>query len=62
MAKEYLQFLRIARGSARETMERYDRMRLWLGYKTVALRLTLCNEIIAILVSTINGLPKKRNP
>lgn len=58
--KEYIQFLRIARGSARETMGRYERMHPWLSEKVIAQRIALCNEIISILVTTIRNLQARK--
>ena len=54
--KEYVQFLIIARGSAQETMGRYERFKHWLPLEIVELRIQLCSEIIAILTATIKTL------
>ena len=54
--KEYAQFLIIARGSAQETAGRYRRFKHWLPSQVVDARVALCNEIIAILTSSINTL------
>ena len=54
--KEYTQFLIIARGSAQETMGRYQRFKHWLPEGTINLRTLLCREIIAILTATIKKL------
>ena len=54
--KEYVQFLIIARGSAQETMGRYQRLKHWLPPDTIQLRTDLCSEIIAILTATIKTL------
>ena len=54
--KEYTQFLVIARGSAQETMGRYQRLKHWLPEGTINLRTSLCGEIIAILTATIKKL------
>lgn len=54
--KEYARFLLYARGSARETRGRYERMQHWLEGKTVESRLALCDEIIGILTATIHRL------
>lgn len=54
--KEYTQFLFIARGSALETMGRYQRLKHWLPQETIDLRTPLCREIIAILAATIKKL------
>ena len=54
--KEYTQFLVIARGSAQETMGRYQRFKHWLPQETIDLRTSLCGEIIAILTATIKKL------
>jgi four helix bundle protein len=54
--KEYAQYLRISRGSARETRGRYQRMKHWLPELTTRARTALCDEIIGILTKTINSL------
>lgn len=54
--KEYAQFLIIARGSAQETMGRYQRFKHWIPQETIDLRTPLCREIIAILTPTIKKL------
>ena len=58
--KEYTQFLIIARGSAQETRGRYGRLKHWLNAETIRARQKLCDEIIAILTSTIQTL-RSRN-
>jgi len=51
---DYARFLAIARGSATETRGRYEkRLRHWLPAETVAARVALCEEIVAILSATI---------
>lgn len=54
--KDYTHFLVIARGSATETRGRYERMKHWLPPTTIASRVELCEEIIAILSATIRKL------
>jgi four helix bundle protein len=58
-SKEYIQFLRIARGSARETRGRYVRMKHWLPQPIIEDRIRPCDEIISILNATINTLRKQ---
>ena len=57
--REYVQFLRFARGSVRETRGRYVRMRHWLAGDVVAARTALCDEIISILTATIRTLRRQ---
>jgi four helix bundle protein len=57
--KEYAQFLIIARGSAQETRGRYGRVARWLPQDIVADRVARCNEIIAILTTSIRTLRGK---
>ncbi len=57
--KEYIRFLVIARGSARETKGRYLRMRHWFSEPVVHDRTERCSHILAILTKTINSLQKK---
>ena len=57
--REYIQFLRFARGSLRETRGRYLRMRHWLPDELVAVRTALCDEIIGILNATIRTLRRQ---
>ena len=53
---EYIRFLDIARGSARETQGRYQRLKHWLNEEQITHRSKLAGEIIAILTATINRL------
>ena len=55
---EYIRFLDIARGSARETRGRYERMKHWLNHDVIRQRLELLDEIIGILTNSIGGLRK----
>lgn len=54
--KEYVRFLVIARGSARETKGRYQRMRRWFPEEVVTDRTERCSHILAILTKTIVSL------
>jgi four helix bundle protein len=54
--KEYVQFLIIARGSAQETLGRYQRLKHWISPSLIDSRVSLCSEIIAILSATIKTL------
>jgi four helix bundle protein len=55
---EYIRFLDFARGSARETRGRYDRMKHWLTPDVTQRRAALADEIIAILTKTIDTLQR----
>lgn len=50
---EYIRFLDFSRGSARETMGRYERLKHWLGPHIIEDRIRLAGEIIGILSKTI---------
>ncbi len=56
---EYVRFLDFARGSARETRGRYERMNHWLNQDAVKQRIKLPDEIIGILTSSIETMKKK---
>jgi four helix bundle protein len=55
---EYIRFLDIARGSARETRGRYERMKHWLNQEIIRQRLELLDQIIGILTNSIGRLRK----
>ncbi len=54
--KEYIRFLDISRGSARETLGRYKRLKHWLPQETIHSRVQLADHIIARLTNTIKTL------
>ena len=53
---EYARFLDIARGSARETRGRYERMDHWLAQDVISERVKLIDEIIGVLTSSIGRM------
>jgi four helix bundle protein len=59
--KEYPQFLRIARGSARESKGRYLRTKNILSKEIIEERTKTLDEIIAMLTKTIQTLEAKRS-
>lgn len=60
--KEYPQFLRIARGSARESKGRYKRCEYLLDKNIIEQRLNLLDEIIAMVSKTIETLENRKKP
>jgi len=55
--KDYAHFLVISRGSAAETRGRYEqRLKHWLPADVIQSRVSLCEEIIAILSASIRKL------
>jgi four helix bundle protein len=58
--REYIHYLVIARGSARETRGRYRRMSRWLSSSTVEDRCKLLDQIIGILSRTISTLRRNQ--
>jgi len=57
---EYIQLLRYALGSGRETRSWYYKVRKLLTADVVRHRMTLCDEIIALLVVTIRHRRARR--
>jgi len=57
--RELVQFYRYSRGSARESKGWYIRAKHLLAAEIVELRTKLLDEIIAILVATINRLERR---
>ena len=55
---EYRRFLVIARGSLRETMGRYGRMKKWISKEVIEKRRALAEEINNMLSATIRTLGK----
>lgn len=53
--KEYAYYLRVALGSARETRSRYFKARHCLSEEVIRHRISLCNEIISLLVTAIKN-------
>jgi four helix bundle protein len=50
---EYVRFLDLAHGSARETQGRYERMKHWLAQDVISEWVKLIDEIIGVLTSSI---------
>ncbi len=57
--KEYPQFLRYARGSARETKGGYTKAKYLLGEETIKQRIELIDKIISGLNNTLTTLKDK---
>ena len=61
-AGEYVQFLRYALGSARETRGWYFKSRHLLPAEVVQQRMLLCNKVIGLLVTAITRRKQARHP
>jgi four helix bundle protein len=59
---EFIRFLDIARGSARETLGRYRRMKQWLSAEKIEARIKLLDRIIARLTKSIQTLRANNTP
>jgi len=59
---EFIRFLDISRGSARETLGRYKRLKHWLSEETISVRVNLADRIVARLTKAINTLRATRLP
>jgi four helix bundle protein len=59
--KEMPQHLKIARGEARESKGRFNRMKFLLPAETIAKRVALLDQIIGGLTKTIISIENKRN-
>lgn len=57
---EYIRFLDFARGSARETMGRYGRLKHWLGQEVIEHRCQMLDEIIGGLTRSINSMRRQQ--
>jgi four helix bundle protein len=58
--KEYPHFLRISRGSARETKGWYQRSKFLLTEEIISNRISIIDEIIAMTTSTITTLENRK--
>lgn len=58
--KEMPQHLKIARGEARESKGRYNRMKFLLPIEIIAKRIAIIDRIIGGLTTTINTIESKR--
>ena len=58
--KEMPQHLKIARGEARESKGRYNRMKFLLPNETIAKRILILDRIIGGLTTSINTIENKR--
>lgn len=56
---EYVRFLDFARGSARETRGRYERLKHWVPEEIIQERIKLLDEIIGILTASIGTMKRK---
>jgi len=54
--REFIRFLDISRGSARETLGRYKRLKHWLPAETITARVEVADRIIARLTKSIGTL------